>query len=298
LARLKELEARFLHRPRLPGASGSLLRAAQVAALAARRYLADAGDRAAALAFATLLSMLPLLLIMLAALGAVGFSPATLERVRAWLLAAFLPDVASSLQASLEESVATLADASRALGLGGVLLLLLAGSTLLRSLDRLFRRIWGTSGLGPRLGHMAGSWATVLLGPILVASSLYLPALLEPVPGATALTSRLVGLATGFGAVLLAYLFLPGRRTSVAAAALGTTAAILLWECLRRGFAAYVRHAFVASTVLAGLGILPVFLLWLYFSWAAFILGAELGYVAQAYDEALARSGIARPAAG
>ena len=50
---------------------GRLLRAAQTAVLALRRYREDhAGDRAAALAFATLLSLLPLMLLALAVLGA------------------------------------------------------------------------------------------------------------------------------------------------------------------------------------------------------------------------------------
>ena len=72
----------------------------------------------------------------------------------------------------------------------------------------------------------------------------------------------------------------------------GAAVSALLWESLKIGFALYVRRAFMVKTVLSGMGVVPVFLLWIYLSWMAFLLGAELAFVVHDYDGALRRGGL------
>jgi len=272
-----------------------------VAVLALRRYREDhAGDRAAALAFASLLSLLPLLLLALAILGASGLPPGVLEDVRHWLIENLLPRSAESLDATLDSALGALRAASRGLGATGFLLLVLTAWKLLATLDRTFQQVWQTVGARSRFGRIAALWAAVLCGPFLVAASVFLTGRFEAVAATGGEGVRGIGvgiaafapLLTGATGVFLAYAVFPGRRCRVSAAVAGALATAVLWEGLKAGFAAYVHHAFLAKTVLAGLGVVPLFLIWFYLSWAVFVLGAEVAYVADDYERALARSGV------
>jgi len=281
----------LLHAPSAPGLRGAPLRAVQALLVAFHGCRRDhVGDRAAVLSFATLLSMLPLFLLAVAALGAFGFSDQTLGAVRVWLVHYFLPDTAEVLAANLDRALDALGAASGAFGLTGLALLLWTGWGLLSALGRTFRRIWGTRGFAWRLPRILGFWMAVVIGPSLVVVSIFLHGLLRQVPGADAVVNRSFSILTGFGAILIAYLLLPEARTRLKAAAIGAAVAALLWEGLKWGFVLYVRNTFLASAVLASLGVIPLLLLWLYLSWIAFIFGAELAFALQEPERALRRS--------
>lgn len=303
LARADGLETRFLLRSPPPGVLGRLLRAVQSVVLASRRYREDhAGDRAAALAFATLLSMLPLLLLALSVFGAAGVQQARLDAVREWLLENFLPETARGLQGSFEGTLADLRTASRGLGIAGGVLLLAAGWKLYATLQRTFEQIWGVRDFRSRLRRLIGFWGTLLLAPFLVTASVVLSGRIEaaaargefPPGNVSQVVSLLLPAVPGWIGVLLVYRFCAGRASSWRSAVLGATAATACWEWLKIGFAFYVKRAFVTRTLVAGMGVLPVFLVWLYLSWVAFLLGAELAFVANGYDDALRRTGLRR----
>ena len=294
-------EERVLLHPPPPGAPGRLLRAAQVVLLAGRRYREDhAGDRAAALAFATLLSMLPLLLLGLAVFGASGVDASRLEAVQRWLLDNFVPDTARGVQETLESTLGALRAASGGLGIAGVAFLVVTGWKLLATLQRTFEQIWGVRDFASRLRRVLAFWGVVVLSPFLVAASVLIFGFLEALAASGLLPGSvpeqaaawLLPMVPGWAGVLLVYRLFAGRRTSWRAAILGATVAAVLAEGLKLGFALYVKRAFVTRTVLSGMGVVPVFLIWLYLSWVAFLLGAELAFVLHDYDGALRRGGL------
>jgi membrane protein len=296
-------EDRFLLRAPAPGAPGRPLRAAQAAILAARRYREDhAGDRAAALAFATLLSILPLLVLALAALGATGVGPESLDAVRRWMLRNFVPDTARGAQDLLEHALASVQGARRGLGAIGLAALVVTGWKLLATLQRTFEQIWGVADLRARLQRMLGFWGAVVVAPFLVALAVLLSGALGALaargwlPGgaSSGIASRLLPFAGGWIGVLVLYRLCAGRRTTWRAAVIGSTAAAVLWEGLRIGFALYLKRALLAKTLLTGMGVIPVFLVWLYLSWVVFLLGAEIAFVVHDYDGALRRCGLQR----
>ena len=303
LARADGLEARFLLRPPPPGVLGRLLRAVQAVVLAGRRYREDhAGDRAAALAFATLLSMLPLLLLALSVFGASGVAPERINAVRTWLLENFVPETARAFQGNFEGTLVDLRNASRGLGIAGGVLLLAAGWKLYATLQRTFEQIWGVHDFRSRLRRLVGFWGTLLLAPFLVTASVVLSGQYEaaaargaiPPGNLSQVLSLLLPAIPGLVGVVLVYRFCAGKATSWRSAILGAAVAAVCWEWLKIGFAIYVKRAIVTRTLIAGMGVLPVFLVWLYLSWVAFLLGAELAFVANGYDDALKRAGLRR----
>ena len=273
--------------------------------MAARRYREDhAGDRAAALAFATLLSMLPLLLLALSALGRAGVGPDRLEAVRHWVLQNFVPDTARGVQDLLERTLTSLQRASRGLGIVGAVALILTGWKLLATLQRTFEQIWGARDFRARLRKILGFWGTVIAAPFLVAASILLSSAAGAAGAAGGLPSALLAgpvawilsIALVWTGILVIFRLFAGTRIAWKDAALGATAAAALWEALRVGFALYLKHTLLTRTVLTGMGVIPVFLVWLYLSWAVFLLGAELAFVAHDYDGALRRCGLEPPA--
>ena len=307
LKRLLSLEDRFLRAPASEGPAGRSLRALQLLVLSCRRYRKDhAGDRAAALAYTTLLSMLPILFLALAVFGALVPSSERLEGVRDALFRNFVPETARGLQSTFETTLASLQDVSEELGLLGFILLVLTASKLLATLDRTFQQIWGKEEAASKLRRFLGFWITVLLSPFLVTASVFASGAaqalsgsgLQPVRTVADNVAFLVPLIPGWLGLLVAYRLWTGARVSLRAAVAGATVAALLWETLKLGFTAYIRHAFFAKTVLSGMGVLPLFLVWLYLSWAVFVLGAEIVYVAEDYERALRRCGSGSPTPG
>jgi membrane protein len=274
----------------------------QTAVLAARRYREDhGGDRAAALAFATLLSLVPLLLLAFAAFGALGMDPRRLDEARGWLFRNLVPETARGVQEVLERSLHSLESASAGLGVAGTVMLVLAGWKLLATLQRTLGHMGGALDLRSRVKRMISFWTAVVLSPLLAGASLVLSGALEALAARGVLAgaaeeaaSRLLPLLAGWAALLVLYRYGGGPRTRWGSAVLGATAAALGWEILKVAFALYLKRALVAMTVLSGLGVVPVFLVWLYLSWVVVLLGAELTVVTNDFGAALKRSGIAK----
>jgi len=301
LAFAASAEERFLLAAPPAGVRGRVFHSLQVVVLTGRRYREDhAGDRAGALAFATLLSLLPLLLLALAAFGAVGMGPESLQHVRRWLLDNFVPDTALSFQQTVESTLDAVEKSRRGFGTVGSAMLVLTGWKLLATLQRTFEQIWGVRDFASRMRRMVTFWGSVLLAPFLVLGSLFLSGVVESLNsrgllpgGALAATATyLLPAVPGWIGVLVVYRYCAGRRTTWRAAVVGAAVSSLSWELLKIGFALYVRRAFVMKTVLAGMGVVPVFLLWVYLSWVAFLLGAELAFVVHDYNGALRRGGL------
>jgi membrane protein len=298
------LEPRFLLRPLRPGLAGWGLRLAQGAVLTFRCYRVHHGaDRAGALAFHTILSFLPIILLALAVFGAWGVPSEQMDRVRNWILTHFEAESAPEMQRFVEDSLESLGRASHGLGIAGFVAMVLVAHRLIDALERTFETIWGAQGLGSRLRRIGGFWTTVVLAPFAVVLSFLLTGVLEALAAADSASVRhlsrslgvLAPLAPGWFALFLAYTFLPGRKVRFGAAAKGALGAAISWEILKVGFALYCKHAFLTRTVLAGMGVIPIFLLWLYLSWSVFLLGTEAALVAEDYDAALRVARVGDP---
>jgi YihY family inner membrane protein len=78
------------------------------------------------------------------------------------------------------------------------------------------------------------------------------------------------------------YAVLPGVRIGPSAALRAAAAAGLLWEGAKVGLSLYASRVFSSSVVgrlYGSLSLLPVALLWIYYSWALVFLGAEAAAV-------------------
>jgi membrane protein len=253
-----------------------------VLGIAFKRFQADQCLRmAASLSYTSLLAAVPLTAIAFAMLAAFPVFEGVRESFQDVLFANFLPDAAESMREHFDKFVRNTATLSAvgivALALTAVLLL----GTIESALNTIFR-VTRPRHLGPRLLVF---WAIITLGPLLLGASFSLSAYffaatqwigVDPATGFLGEAAKL--LPTTIMMVLLAmfYITIPNRPVAVAGAVTGAVVAGLMMAVLRKGFGFYVTNFPTYQNIYGALSAVPIFLIWMYLSWAVVLLGATL----------------------
>ena len=257
-----------------------------------RRFQGDQCLRmAASLSYTSLLAAVPLTAIAFAMLAAFPVFEGVRENFQSVLFANFLPDAAESMREHFDKFVRNTTTLSAvgivALALTAVLLL----GTIESALNTIFR-VTRPRRLGPRLLVF---WAIITLGPLLLGASFSLSAYffaatqwigVDPATGALGEAAKL--LPTGIMMVLLTmfYVTIPNRPVALAGAVTGAIVAGLLIAVLRKGFGFYVTHFPTYQNIYGALSAVPIFLIWMYLSWAVVLLGATLTATISEWREA------------
>jgi membrane protein len=190
------------------------------------------------------------------------------------------------------------------LGVTGMISLILVGILLLSNIETTFNDIWGvTQGRG-WFARIINYWAAITLGPVVILASQGVTA-----TGQFAATAHWLGslpmvgkwvtdflpliiLIPGFA---LFYIFMPNTRVHWLSALVGGAVAGVLWQLNTIFSMIYVSNAVSYSKIYGSLGMLPLFLVGLYYSWLMLLLGAQVAYSfqnRQAYLQAKLAEGI------
>jgi membrane protein len=255
---------------------------------------------AAALAYRTIFSLIPLLLLALLVLRLFrGDDDSLVRGVLERLLAQVgLDQVADpSAGASVQGWITGIVDGFRGvhftgIGLVSAALLIYAGLSLLLELEKCFNRLYGvprSRSLGARIAH---SWLVATAGPLLVSASFLVGDQFRGLAAGLAqadatLGPLLVGLAgylitAGISATLLVMLYLsvPNTRVGLVPALMGALTAGLLLELAKHGFQIYTSTTGLRS-IYGAMALLPLFMLWMYVTWIIVLLGLRLAYLIQ-----------------
>lgn len=100
--------------------------------------------------------------------------------------------------------------------------------------------------------------------------------------------------------VFVAYLIVPHARMRLRPTLLGSLMAALLLEVGRRSLGVYMANAFSVSRLYGSLGLIPLFMFWVYVMWLVVLFGLQISALLQALDArgkvravaALGRSGL------
>jgi len=246
-----------------------------------RRFLRDGGlQTAAALSYSSLLALVPLITISFALLTAFD----TFEDARVELQQLLFDTFPKDIGTAVSDQFTTFIDNANQMtgvglaGLGVVAVLLL--NTITGGLDA----IWRVSEPRPLVLRILVYWALLTMGPLLVGASLSLSSYAFAAvqwSGVKDYTPNFVAVRVlptllsilGFS---LMFLVVPNRAVAVKHAILGAVFAAFLLELLKGGFGYYLSHFPTYQLIYGALAAIPIFLLWMYLSWAAVIFGAEL----------------------
>lgn len=174
---------------------------------------------------------------------------------------------------------------------GGALLIWTAVG-LLSALEQSLNRIFGSARSRSVARRLLLYWSALTLAPVTLAVASYLGQkaidIFARAPGMPWLL-----LAGGWagpivvGVLVLATLYklLPNTTVRWRSAIGGAAVATVLWLLAKWGFAIYIERLVMKGNVYGVLGLLPLFLLWLYYSWLILLFGAELAHTAVNLNE-------------
>lgn len=246
-----------------------------------RRFVGDGGlQTAAALSYSSLLALVPLITISFALLTAFD----TFEQVRADLQQMLFDTFPADISTAVSDQLTSFIDnANRMTGVGiaglGVVAVLLL-NTITGGLDA----IWRVSEPRPLVLRILVYWALLTLGPLLLGASLSLSSYAFAVVQWSGVkdytppfvTVRILPILLAVFGFSLMFLVVPNRAVALKHAILGAVLAALLLELLKTGFGYYLGNFPTYQVIYGALAAIPIFLLWMYLSWAAVIFGAEL----------------------
>ncbi|RMD61487.1 MAG: YihY family inner membrane protein [Alphaproteobacteria bacterium] len=247
----------------------------------ARRFAADGALRqAAGLSYASLLALVPLLAVGLAFLA--GF-PAFEEwrfALQRFVFENMLPDTGLEIS----DYMITFIDNASRMKAPGLFGLALTAILLMSNIQGAFNEIWRVAEPRPLALRLIVYWTLLTLGPLFIGASLSISsyafaaaawfdsAALGGLLGLARLLSMTLS-ALGFAVI---YLVVPNRSVHPGHAFAGGVVAAILFEALKAAFGLYVRHFPSYQLVYGAISTVPIFLVWMYLSWAVTLFGAEV----------------------
>ena len=247
-----------------------------------REFGNDRGvDRSAALAYGTLLSLVPLLATAAALFRA--FFPFGPDRL-VELATVILPYQPGSEQyGALVQHLTGFVNRATALGYISSLIFLVIAYRLFQLVERTFNEIWNVATRRSAARKVFSFTMLVFWGPVVIGlgSSALLWIRHQPWAPSQAAVLSLIQLAVPLLGLTMVYWLAPHTEVSIAAAAAGGVLATLGLELLRTVFVWYL-HVFPDINLIYGSATLAVlFLVSLFAFWQLVMIGAELSYVVQ-----------------
>ena len=273
------------------GRGGGLRRAATAAAAFAlyslRRFNADGCFAAAgALSYTALVSLVPLAAIALGSLSVFPIFGQLHDQILGLVFEYFIPSIGEQAGWWFR-AFANSAAQTTAIGVIGIAA---TGVLLLVTVEDQLNLIWRVTAPRPWGQRVLAYWTLITLGPLLVGLSLSLSTYFEIAARRAGFSQEafqwlesgwLHGIARAVPAVLefvaltLLYWLIPNGEVRGRDAALGALVATAAIEILKIGFTIYIGAMSYYQTVYGALAAIPIFLLWMYISWMAVLVGAE-----------------------
>lgn len=273
----------LLRVPLLQPAMGPIVFVVRVAWLFYKELSDDkAFLRAAGMAYATLVALVPTLVLVFGVLGAVGVldDPGAQDAVYDAMFGAFFGNV-DEIRDALVPFLQNID--FRALGVASTLALLVVAARLFLMVEQAYSEIFQV-----RIDR----WFTARILNFYFAITAVPLVLVATLDGAwrmgfSAWQSPLIS-ALQFGVLLGALKFFPCTRVRWGPALLGATTSWVLLEIQSRSFSWYISWSYAdpeypLRVFYGSLILIPIFLLWLYFLWLVVLLGVEVAHVAQNY---------------
>ncbi len=179
---------------------------------------------------------------------------------------------------------------SGALGVTGMVVLVFAAISLLSRVEETFNDIWGVTRGRNWFVRIVQYWAVISLGPLLIMLALGLAGgshlqktkeLLNAMPFIGGFSFRLLPLIVLWLVFALLYQLVPNTKVHFNAALVGGVVAGSLWFLNNMFGFLYVSRVVTNSRIYGSLGLVPVFMVGLYFSWVIGLFGAQVAYAFQ-----------------
>lgn len=239
---------------------------------------------AGSLTFTTLLSLVPLLTVTLTLMAQFKQFATLGNGLRNFLLQNLLPDRAGKVIATY---VVQFSQKASSLTVVGTASLLVTAVLLLQTIDHTLNSIWVIRRPRPWWVRMPTYWLVLTLGPFLLAASVALMGLLlktslnlvhEPRWVESAAQTLMATVLLG---AVFTYLFhkVPNRPMELRHSVVGGAVAVVGVVLVQRLFGLYLTRLPNFTLIYGTFSVVPIFLVWLYFTWIAVLTGAVVAAV-------------------
>lgn len=250
----------------------------------ARRFQEEqCAQTAAALSFATLLGLVPMIAAAFALISNLPLGAGMGSALEKFLLANLLPDKAGVI---IAKYIGQFAARAERVTFFGLLVLVATALIQMLTIERAFNQIWRVKASRPLLRRLAMHALAMLLGPVAFGASLAGISFVAGISmgffdeprwvNAFVIRGMLpfVFMTSLFG---LLYWSVPNKPIRGWHAAFGGAMAALGFIGLQKLFTIYIAAGFNLNAVVYGaFSAIPVFLAWLYASWSVILVGALL----------------------
>lgn len=240
----------------------------------------QAFQRAAAMAYATLLALVPSLVLVVSILKGVGALDDDLEAAREVVFGTLLggvPGVADWLW----EGLISL-DFAR-LGIAGIIGVVYMSARLYLLVERAYTEIFGATVRRSFYLRLVTYWSAVTTAPVVG----YITFSVMRSAAGSSLAASTLALGLQFAMLFAALKLLPSTKVKWGPAFVGALVSSVLMSVGQRGFRLYVlvfRSDDPLAVIYGSVGLVFVVLLWLYLMWIFVLIGVEVAFVLQHFN--------------
>jgi membrane protein len=287
LLRMLESGLRYLDRDDYHGVQKLGARSAQITLLAIRNFWNDQCLlRASALAFTTILSLVPFLALTFAVLKGFGVQnrvePLVMEQ-----LSGGSQEVASRIIAYINNTN------MGSMGVFGLLALVVTVITLLGNIEEALNAVWGVEETRSLQRKFSDYLSVVVVGPILIFTAVSMTSFLQSQSLVKWLVEnsyagdillyllQLIPYMITWVALVFLYIFIPNTAVRIRPAIVGGVLAGTCWELAQWGYIHFQVGVAKYNAIYGTLAVLPIFMVWIYTSWMIVLFGAEMVHAIQ-----------------
>ena len=255
----------------------------------AKRARSDAVFRvASSLAYTSLIALVPLIAIGIAIFSAFP----VFDGIRGQLGDFLFKNLTPSFEEQIKHYLAKIVSNSGQLGAVGVSGIAITAIMLLSTIEDSFNYIFKVTQPRRIATKITLYWTVITLGPLLLGTAFsmrgYLYTLRRFAGDGTMsqlLFTHTVPPLITIITLMLVYILVPNKKVPLINAFCGAAVSVLLFWFLRMGFGSFVMSNSTYSTLYGALAIIPIFLIWMYLSWAVVLLGAVVTAALEEYKQ-------------
>ncbi len=252
---------------------------------------------AAALSFRVLFGLVPMLVVATVVTRSIlqerfpAFVRSAIEELGlgSVRLAPTADNATSDLGSWLEELVAGAGTVNlAALGWVGFAVVAFSAMWVLVTIENGFNHIYRAPSGRSWLRRLLIYWflltfPTALLGvfPALTGEFVSMKSMLPAWPWLLGVIDLVTGTAVIWLLLLMAYLWVPNTRVEVRPAMIGALVAAILIEAAKNLLGVYTSHALTLNRLYGSLGLIPLFMFWMYLMWVFVLFGLEISTIIQ-----------------
>lgn len=229
---------------------------------------------ASSLAFATVISIVPLLAVSLSVFHAYGGFDVLFRQIEPFILQNIVSGSgASEVSGALQSAIRRIH--SGTLGVGGVIFLLVASTKLFHDMEMAVQRIWNLKTKRSLWKRLTVYWLTMFLGPLALAAALGALSSKNVLSGGI-ISRRLLTVMFEFLAFFAIYKLVPNTVVKIRYAFLSAVTATACVIGAQNIYTTITRKILSYNKVYGSLASVPIFLIWILVLWWICLAGVAL----------------------